>query len=320
MSKNAEQLRVLVFANTNLEIIEPLHHSGLNIVGVIESRDTSIKNLLKRVLVTTNRMLKGRPTYISLKDFATVKKIPYLEYNQHSVESVARWISDLKPDLLLSHQAPILPETVFKAPKYGSINIHPTLLPKYRGSNPFFWMYYDEDMTAGVTLHWIDSGIDTGKIIEQRSITIDYGTDAEQLERRLVSELALPTVIQFLNQFASPVDATTQPENSPTPYAGRVSDEQYHAMLMDSEISIQRLWHVMHANQQWHTALLPNKPDPAFHWKLSHYIEASQPELHDQVEFKRKEILIQHSNGTIVVRREFNLNRFIVHRLLGWLK
>ncbi|PWK53702.1 methionyl-tRNA formyltransferase [Pleionea mediterranea] len=321
MTSQNNTLNIIIFANTNLEIVEPLFKQGVNIVGVIESEDrTTINNPIKRRIVKFNRLLKGMPSYTSLREFAKTKDIPYLEYKKTDKEQVVEWIKALGVDLLLSHQAPILPEEVFLAPKFGSINIHPTLLPKYRGSNPFFWMFYDEDMVCGITLHWIDSGIDTGKIIEQRSLQIQYGTDADQLERRLVAELAIPAVLKFLNQFEENSKTEEQPEQSPTPYAGRVTDEKYRSMLMNKSVSIRRFWHVLHANQQWHTALLPKKPDPAFHWVLSHYKEKEQADLHGEVEYKAKSINIHHANGTVVISRKFNLNRYIAHRLLGWLK
>lgn len=317
----SRDLRIIIFANTNLEIVEPLLQYGVNIVGVIETEDKlTINNPIKRSIIKVNRWLKGMPSYISLREFSNEHDIPYLEYRKHDKNQVVDWIKALKADLLISHQAPILPEVVFQSPKFGSINIHPTLLPKYRGSNPFFWMYYDEDMLAGITLHWIDAGIDTGKIIEQRSVQIQHGTDADRLERRLVTELAIPAVLKFINQFEEKIALQEQPVKSPTAYAGRVTDEEYRTMLMDKNISIERFWHVLHANQQWHTALLPEKPDPAFHWCLANYKEKNQSDSHGQVDYETKLIKIHHANGTVIVEREFNLNRFIVHRLLSFLK
>ncbi len=62
-------------------------------------------------------------------------------------------------------------ETI-ELPKYGTINCHPSLLPKHRGANPYFWQIYSGDKKAGVTFHFMDENLDTGEILMQASFDI----------------------------------------------------------------------------------------------------------------------------------------------------
>ena len=66
----------------------------------------------------------------------------------------------------------ILPKNILNIPKIGSLNIHPSLLPKYRGRTPHVWAIINGESTAGVTAHFINEGCDTGDIILQHKVPI----------------------------------------------------------------------------------------------------------------------------------------------------
>jgi hypothetical protein len=67
----------------------------------------------------------------------------------------------------------ILKARLIAAPRLGCINVHPSLLPRYRGPNPFYWVLAGGEKKTGVTIHYIDEGIDSGDIILQREFTIN---------------------------------------------------------------------------------------------------------------------------------------------------
>ncbi len=88
-------------------------------------------------------------------------------------------------DLLLVCRFGLLPRTVFAAPRWGVVNIHSSLLPKYRGVHPVSWALINGESETGVTLHRIDDGIDTGEILVQRSTPIRAEDDIWGLSARL---------------------------------------------------------------------------------------------------------------------------------------
>jgi methionyl-tRNA formyltransferase len=66
----------------------------------------------------------------------------------------------------------ILKRALIDVPRLGCVNVHPSLLPKYRGPEPFYWVLANQEKTTGVTIHHVDEGIDTGDIILQRNLEI----------------------------------------------------------------------------------------------------------------------------------------------------
>lgn len=74
--------------------------------------------------------------------------------------------------IIIANYNQILKEDIINLPKVITMNLHPSLLPEYRGANPIFWMFKNNEKTGGITLHKVDTGIDTGCIIKQRKIEL----------------------------------------------------------------------------------------------------------------------------------------------------
>ncbi|NQT90520.1 MAG: hypothetical protein HQ558_04625 [Candidatus Omnitrophica bacterium] len=85
-------------------------------------------------------------------------------------------------DLLIIHSYMFrLPEEVFSAPKYGTINIHPSLLPKHRGPSPNYWVIKNKEAVTGLTAHYMNKEIDAGPIINQVEIPVVPADSTETL-------------------------------------------------------------------------------------------------------------------------------------------
>ncbi len=115
--------------------------------------------------------------YASVRDIAKKNKIPLYELEKID-EKFINIIKEINPDLILSiYYRKIFPKELIKIPKLGCVNIHPSFLPYYRGPIPTFWALLNGESECGVTIHYIDEGIDTGPIIDQEKISIkDYYT------------------------------------------------------------------------------------------------------------------------------------------------
>ncbi len=119
---------------------------------------------------------KGRAN--PLKDFALEKNIPVFQPpgespNRLRNPRVKEIIKALKPDLfVLAFVSDIMPYEITKMAKLGGINYHPSLLPKYRGASAMNWAIINGEEETGVTIHYIDEGVDTGDIILQEKVTI----------------------------------------------------------------------------------------------------------------------------------------------------
>ncbi len=111
------------------------------------------------------------PTY-QVVQFAAPATIDLLAHCQAEVACVACFPRRIPPALL----------TTFH---FGFLNIHPSLLPAYRGPHPLFWMLRTGDRSFGVTVHFMDEGWDTGDIATQAEVTLPDGASGEEAERVL---------------------------------------------------------------------------------------------------------------------------------------
>ena len=102
-----------------------------------------------------------------------------------SATSVAQ-LKYLKPDLIVvAAYGQILTKEILNLPKYGCLNIHASLLPKYRGASPIHAAIAGGERQSGVTIMWMDEGLDTGDILSQETVTLRRHETAETLHDRL---------------------------------------------------------------------------------------------------------------------------------------
>ena len=88
----------------------------------------------------------------------------------------------LSADVLVVASFPvILPPAILARATIGALNVHTSLLPRHRGPDPIFWTYMDDDVNSGVTVHWMDAGIDTGPIAAVRAIPVVRGRPSREL-------------------------------------------------------------------------------------------------------------------------------------------
>lgn len=94
-------------------------------------------------------------------------------------------LAEFKPDLFVVVAFRILPESLFSLPRYGSINIHASLLPKYRGAAPINWALINGEKETGLTSFFLNPSVDTGNIILQTKTDIDPNENFDALYARL---------------------------------------------------------------------------------------------------------------------------------------
>jgi methionyl-tRNA formyltransferase len=81
-----------------------------------------------------------------------------------------------------------LPAQLRALPPLGCLNVHPSLLPRWRGPEPLFWMFKQGDVAGGATVHLMDDGLDTGPILAQRVVPVSDLVDGAAFERQLADE------------------------------------------------------------------------------------------------------------------------------------
>lgn len=145
------------------------------------------------------RGLRLRST--ALKSFAADEDIKVYQPSGPKDPDFLTALQELRPEfLLVADYGEILPRTVLEYPPKGCVNVHPSLLPRYRGAAPIQRALMMGESTTGVALMVLDEGMDTGAIIVCEEIPIDPMDDAATLRRKLAS-LGARMVIEWLPRY-----------------------------------------------------------------------------------------------------------------------
>ena len=171
-------MRILFMGTPDIarESLDKLYNAGYEICGVVTPPDRPSGRGMKLIPcpVKEYALEKG------LKVFQPEKITNNTEFKDE--------IKMLNPDLVcVVSYGVILPKSFLKIPKYGCINVHPSMLPKYRGAAPIQWAILNGDETTGVTIMYLDEGMDSGDIIVQEEVTIDPDETTGELWNRLSS-------------------------------------------------------------------------------------------------------------------------------------
>ena len=161
-------------------------------------------NLL--AVVTSIDKPAGRGLKISespVKAYAKKNKLNILQPINLKEKKFINQIISLNPDLIIVVAFRMLPKALWSIPKYGTINVHASLLPKYRGAAPINWAIINGEKETGVTTFFINERIDTGDIIDQAKININKDDSAGEIHdilMKLGSDLLIESIDKVLNK------------------------------------------------------------------------------------------------------------------------
>jgi len=173
------------------ESLEAVYNAGHNILGVVTNVDKPKGRGMK---------MMASP----VKEFAIQKDIPVyqpekVKNNTEFIEQIAK----LKPDVIcVVAYGKILPKEILEIPRLGSINVHGSLLPKYRGAAPIQWAVLNGDKVTGITTMYMGEGMDTGDMILKQEVEIGEDETTGELWNRLSKiggELLVKTLEQVEN-------------------------------------------------------------------------------------------------------------------------
>jgi methionyl-tRNA formyltransferase len=209
--------------------------AGAEVVGVVTQPDRP-----------AGRHLRPQPSPV--KQLAGVCGLPVLQPEKVReagfLEALRAWGPEL---IVVMAYGQILPASVLDLPRYGCVNVHASLLPKYRGAAPIQWALVRGETETGVTIMLMDEGMDTGPILSQRRIRIDPDDTAGTLHDRLAvlgAELLLETLPGYV---AGRIVPRPQPLEGIS-YAPRLRKADG---LLDWTLSARELWLWIRAFDPW---------------------------------------------------------------------
>ncbi|XWN35792.1 MAG: methionyl-tRNA formyltransferase [Balneola sp.] len=146
----------------------------------------TIKAVVSNVDKRRGRGSEVAPTVVKAK--ALELGLPVIEVEDLKSEEFKSALEALNPDLFVVVAFRILPKTILEIPKIGSINLHASLLPKYRGAAPIHWAVINGEDETGCTIFFLDEKVDTGNILLQKAIKIDENETTGELYSKLMEE------------------------------------------------------------------------------------------------------------------------------------
>jgi methionyl-tRNA formyltransferase len=118
------------------------------------------------------------------------------------LETLRRALADHQADVMVVASFPwLLPQEVLDAPRLAALNVHTAKLPAYRGYHPLNWAIVRDEPEIGITVHYLDAGVDSGDILEQAAIPVTDRDDVNTIRERL-TPLAGPLLVRALERLA----------------------------------------------------------------------------------------------------------------------
>lgn len=171
------------------QILTSLIEANYNLIAVYTQPDKKVGR--------TQELQKS-----AVKVTAEKNNIPVFEPDKFD-ESTVNKLTELNPDIaIVAAYGKILPENVLGIPPHGTINVHASLLPKYRGASPIQNVLLNGEEKTGITIMLMDRGVDTGEIISQAEISIEPADTTKSLTDKLAilgSELLIKTLPDYVD-------------------------------------------------------------------------------------------------------------------------
>jgi methionyl-tRNA formyltransferase len=207
MTQTAHLPRVLFFGMQGRFSYTPLRallESGIQVCAVVipdeqrfEVELPAIHQKLEQTLSSRSMLQVLNSTiHSSILHLAREKKIPVWKVRQLSNSDTIKVLTEYHPDIIcVACFSKRIPRVILDIPRFGCLNVHPSLLPANRGPEPLFWTFREGSEQTGVTVHLIDEGLDSGAIVAQQTIHVPDGISYSKLEE-LCAEIGGKLLVQ----------------------------------------------------------------------------------------------------------------------------
>jgi methionyl-tRNA formyltransferase len=196
------------------------------------------------LVVTQPDRQKGRGKAVlesDVKKCAESLGIPVFQPAKVKTEDAVAVLREQHPDaIVVAAYGQILSQEILDLPKFGCINIHGSLLPRWRGAAPIQWSVIDGDERTGITIMQMDRGLDTGDILLQESVEIGKKETAEHLYERLAA-MGGPLVLKALDAIEDGTITRTKQDDAKSCYAKMLTKRQGEISWTMPAVRIERL-------------------------------------------------------------------------------
>ena len=309
---NNYKFKIIIITQGVSRIVLPLV-KHCNVVGIIESAPRTVPTkyglffgILKKYIFFYFRR-KG------LLSFSKSKNIPYYYMNKGSDINLENWIKSKCPDLIIVYSmSQLLKKNIYMIPKYKTLNLHPSYLPKYRGPNPWFWMYYNMDKRGGVTLHFIDDYEDTGDIVYQEEFDIPLGIKSPEMQDLAISDIGVRLILKAIDNVQN-LPRKKQPHLSTTDRAKNIPRSDHLNIINWNQFNIERIWHILRGTEMWLQAIKNNEKIYANYCiSIGHYEKCEMKNyLIGEINFENGNYFIACRDGKIFISLRFKFLKYL---------
>ncbi len=192
-----------------LASLKELCESGCDVVGVVTQPDKP----------------KGRGYTLTpppVKVYALERGLPVYQPATLRGEDFASLLSEIDPEMIVvAAYGKILPENVINYPRYGCINVHGSLLPKYRGAAPMQRAIIDGEDETGITIMYMDVGLDTGDMLKKRSVKIESDDNFEDIHDKL-ADCGAKLLLEVIDEIAQGKNTREKQDEALATYAKKI--------------------------------------------------------------------------------------------------
>lgn len=241
----------------------------------------------------------GKVSYTPVKEIALKAGIPVYQPEKAKGDDFFEILKTLSFDIIVVvAYGKILPKRILDLPKHGCINVHASLLPKYRGAAPIQWSVINGEEKTGITIQHMAEGIDTGDMILKRELTLDKKETAGSLYDKL-AVLGGQSLLEALTLIEEGRAVRQAQKEEEATYASMLTKELGKVDFTKSALSIERLirglnpWPCCYCQLDGKTLKL---------WDGDVLIEDYKGEPGEVVDIKKDAILIKTGEGTLAVK------------------
>ncbi len=208
--------------------LDKLIHSRHQLIGVVTQPDKQ----------------KGRKQEVSIspvKELALAHAVPVYQPNKVREPEFMEKVRELAPEaIIVAAFGQILPKALLDIPPYGCINVHGSLLPKYRGAAPIQYSIIDGEHETGITIMYMDTGIDTGDMILQSKLPVAEDETGGSLFHKM-AQLGADLLLEALDQLEAGTAARIPQDNEKASYVKMLTKEMGEMDFTKSADRLERL-------------------------------------------------------------------------------
>lgn len=253
-------------------------------------------------VVTQPDKARGRGKSIqfpAVKEKALAYGLPVYQPQKVRTPEFINKLKEMAPDVIVVVAfGQILPEAVLTMPKYGCINVHASLLPKYRGAAPIQWAIINGERTTGVTTMYMDAGLDTGDMILKAEVNIEAEETGGSLHDKL-SVLGADLLIETLKKLAGHTAVRVpQDNNLAGVYARMLKKSMGKIDFSRSAVSIERL---IRGLNPWPSAYTTLNGKTLKIWQAKVINEHYQGSYGEIVDITKDAIIVKAAEGCLAI-------------------